>query len=181
MFVLSGKVWRKVVGILSGFFLVALAAICMTLYLSWQLEGVAAAINDAGSQRMRTYRMAYLIAQRLKPAADTAPLARKLERETALFDSVLRDLRLGDPQRPMASPRNGEVGGRLADVERAWRETTAPGRGPSWPRHPARRQQNSSPSRRNSKASSPGSTTSSSPWNRAMRAIPSCYAARRRR
>ena len=126
MFVLTGKLSRKIVGILLGFFLVALAAIGMTLYLSWQLEGVAAAINDAGSQRMRTYRMAYLMAQGLEPSADTGRLARKLEIEAGRFDNVLRDLRLGDPQRPMASPRNGEVGQRLADVERAWRESMAP-------------------------------------------------------
>ena len=126
MFVLTGKLSRKIVGILLGFFLVALAAICMTLYLSWQLEGVAAAINDAGSQRMRTYRMAYLMAQGLEPSADAARLARKLEIETSRFDTVLRDLRQGDPERPMASPRNGEVGQRLADVERAWREAMAP-------------------------------------------------------
>jgi hypothetical protein len=31
MFVLSGMLSRKVVGVLSGFFLAALAAICMTL------------------------------------------------------------------------------------------------------------------------------------------------------
>ena len=55
--VFPGKLSRKIVGMLAAFFLVALAAIGMTLYLSWQLEGVAAAINDAGSQRMRTYRM----------------------------------------------------------------------------------------------------------------------------
>lgn len=126
MFVLTGKLSRKIVGILLGFFLVALAAICITLYLSWQLEGVAAAINDAGSERMRTYRMAYLMAEGLEPSADTARLARKLEIETSRFDTVLRDLRQGDPQRPLASPRNGEVGQRLADVERAWRENMAP-------------------------------------------------------
>jgi two-component system nitrate/nitrite sensor histidine kinase NarX len=126
MFVLTGKLSRKIVGILLGFFLVALAAIGMTLSLSWQLEGVAAAINDAGSQRMRTYRMAYLMAQGLDPSADTISLEGKLEVETSRFDTVLRDLRRGDPQRPMASPRNDEVGQRLADVERAWHEAMAP-------------------------------------------------------
>ena len=54
MFVFPGKLSRKIVGMLSAFFLVALATIGMTLYLSWQLEGVAAAINDAGSQRSQT-------------------------------------------------------------------------------------------------------------------------------
>ena len=51
---LGSKLSRKIVGMLVVFFVVALSAIGLTLYLSWQLEGVAAAINDAGSQRMRT-------------------------------------------------------------------------------------------------------------------------------
>jgi two-component system nitrate/nitrite sensor histidine kinase NarX len=38
----------------------------MTLLISWQLEGVAAAINDAGSQRMRTYRIGHLMARGLE-------------------------------------------------------------------------------------------------------------------
>ena len=49
-----GKLSRKIIGMLMAFFLVAATAIGLTLLISWQLEGVAAAINDAGSQRMRT-------------------------------------------------------------------------------------------------------------------------------
>ena len=37
-----------------------------TLVVSWRLEGSAAAINDSGSLRMRTYRLAYL-AGRARP------------------------------------------------------------------------------------------------------------------
>ena len=56
-----GKLSRKIVGMLLVFFLVATLAIALTLAISWQLEGVAAAINDAGSQRMRSYRIAHLM------------------------------------------------------------------------------------------------------------------------
>lgn len=38
----------------------ALFSIAFTLVLSWRLEGAGAAINEAGSLRMRTYRLAYL-------------------------------------------------------------------------------------------------------------------------
>ena len=73
MFVLPGKLSRKIFGMLVVFFLVALTAIGMTLYLSWQLEGVAAAINDAGSQRMRGYRMAHLMAEVLDERRASLP------------------------------------------------------------------------------------------------------------
>lgn len=47
------KLSVKITSMLVLFFLVALTAISLTLLVSRQLEGGAAAINDAGSQRMR--------------------------------------------------------------------------------------------------------------------------------
>ena len=43
----TGKLSRKIVGMLVVFFVFATGAIGLTLLISWQLEGVAAAINDA--------------------------------------------------------------------------------------------------------------------------------------
>jgi two-component system nitrate/nitrite sensor histidine kinase NarX len=65
MFAKPGKISRKIFSVLLAFFLIATSAIGMTLLISWQLEGVAAAINDAGSQRMRTYRIGHLMARGL--------------------------------------------------------------------------------------------------------------------
>ena len=64
----TGKLSAKLVGIQVFFLAVALVSIGLTLLVSWRLEGSAAAINDAGSLRMRTYRLAYL-AQEARPAA----------------------------------------------------------------------------------------------------------------
>ena len=50
---LPGKLSRKIVGILVAFFLVALTAIAMTLYLSWQLAGVATATSRKPSAAIR--------------------------------------------------------------------------------------------------------------------------------
>ena len=125
MSVFPGKLSRKIVGMLFVFFLVALSAIGMTLYLSWQLEGVAAAINDAGSQRMRTYRMAHLMFRDLESKQEAGG-GGSLQRELERFDRVLRDLRQGDPARPMAPPRDSEVQQKLLAVEGAWLETMRP-------------------------------------------------------
>jgi two-component system nitrate/nitrite sensor histidine kinase NarX len=126
MIVLSGKLSRKIVGMLFVFFLVALSAIAMTLYLSWQLEGVAAAINDAGSQRMRTYRMAHLMSSELENRREAAAFASRLQAEFERFDRVLLDLRQGDPVRPMAPPRDVDVQQKLLAVEVSWRDTVRP-------------------------------------------------------
>lgn len=39
----------------------ALLSVVFTLLLSWRLEGASTAINDAGSLRMQTYRLAYMV------------------------------------------------------------------------------------------------------------------------
>ena len=126
MFVLPGKLSRKIVGMLLVFSLIALTAIGMTLYLSWQLEGVAAAINDAGSQRMRSYRMAHQMELALDARRNADEVAGSLHKTLERFDAVLHDLHEGDPARPLAPPRDVEVQQRLRAVEDAWHQTMRP-------------------------------------------------------
>jgi len=121
MFTFPGQLSRKIVGTLILFFLVALGAIGMTLVISWQLEGVAAAINDAGSQRMRSYRIAHLMARGVEEK-----VAFSLGEEMERFDKVLLDLAQGDPARPLASPRDAAVAEHLKQVTQAWRATMRP-------------------------------------------------------
>lgn len=122
----QGKLSRKIIGMLMVFFLVATSAIGLTLSISWQLEGVAAAINDAGSQRMRSYRMGYLMARGLEVRGLEAHLVTLLNEEIDRFDKVLRDLQQGDPVRPLSPPRNADVQERLSVVSKGWQETVRP-------------------------------------------------------
>ena len=126
MLISPGKLSRKIIGTLFVFFLIALGAIGMTLAISWQLEGVAAAINDAGSERMRSYRIGHLMARVSEDKAHSQQVAGLLADEVKLFDKVLTDLQNGDPQRPMAPPRNQEVQQQLLAVEATWRLTVRP-------------------------------------------------------
>jgi Type IV pili methyl-accepting chemotaxis transducer N-term len=57
------KLSSKLVGVQVFFLAVALTSIGLSLFVSWRLEGNAAAINDAGSLRMRTYRLAFLASE----------------------------------------------------------------------------------------------------------------------
>lgn len=122
MFPFAGKLSQKIVGMLILFFLVALVAIGMTLYTSWQLEGVAAAINDAGSLRMRSYRIGNLMARSLPVEKPSAKVTEEIER----FDQVLIELNQGNPERPLASPRNAEVRALLEEVGGIWRNDIKP-------------------------------------------------------
>jgi two-component system nitrate/nitrite sensor histidine kinase NarX len=122
----TGKLSRKIVGMLVVFFGVATVAIGLTLVIFWQLEGVAAAINDAGSQRMRTYRMGHLMARGLEAKAQEINVTQVLGEEMGRFDKVLRDLQLGDPARPLSSPRNEDVQHQLHEVRVAWQGKVQP-------------------------------------------------------
>ena len=106
----------KITGILLVFFLVALTAIGLTLFMSWQLQGAAAAINDAGSLRMRAYRIDQMLS-RANSSSLTEPLAfaTALRHELDDFDRVIDELRRGDPQRPLFIPRERGI---PRDVER---------------------------------------------------------------
>ncbi len=54
---------QKITTLLLVYFIIVFIAIASTLYASRRLEGGAAAINDAGSERMRSYQIAFLLTQ----------------------------------------------------------------------------------------------------------------------
>ncbi len=115
------KLSAKLVGIQIFFLFVALFSIGLTLFVSWRLEGSAAAINDAGSLRMRTYRLAYLA----QPAADGARAAdgnaALIRGDIEAFESVVATLRTGDPVRPLFVPHTAAIDAAFADLDREWR------------------------------------------------------------
>lgn len=120
------KLSTQITGILLIFFLVALGAIGMTLALSWQLEGGSAAINDAGSERMRAYRLSHLMSLGLEAGADRLRIDAALREEIALFDKLLADIGQGDPARPLAPPRSAEVKRRLDALRNDWQRRMLP-------------------------------------------------------
>lgn len=114
----------KLLWVVIGFLCVGLTAIGFTLYESWKLEGGAAVINDMGSERMRSYRIAYLVAEGLRdPASDAGA---ELQREIAHFEAVLAGLRAGDPVRPLILPRNPAIIELLDGLEREWNAGVKP-------------------------------------------------------
>ncbi|MDP1896480.1 MAG: type IV pili methyl-accepting chemotaxis transducer N-terminal domain-containing protein, partial [Sulfurimicrobium sp.] len=110
----------KLVGILLAFFCIALTAISLTLYVSWQLEGGAAAINDAGSERMRSYRLAYLLTYNIHFELDQLSMESELHREIAAFEKTLNDLEQGDPSRPLLLPKDEGVRRQMANLRLEW-------------------------------------------------------------
>jgi len=101
----------RVVAIGIGFLVLALLSIALTLWVTWQLEGGAAAVNEAGRMRMMSYRM----------ALDAADGRRsRLPAQIQAMDATLDLLDAGDPSRPLFVPWNAESRAELAQVRALW-------------------------------------------------------------
>jgi two-component system nitrate/nitrite sensor histidine kinase NarX len=91
-----------------------LTAIGYTLLLSWQLEGGGAAINEAGSLRMRSYRLAMVLEHPTKGSS----VAQELQE----FNRTLSDLEHGDAKRPLFLPQTVSIREQMRKVQQDWRE-----------------------------------------------------------
>jgi len=89
----------------------ALASIALTFWVTWELQGGAAAVNEAGRMRMQAWRLA--LDTQVAPHAE---LVRHLE----AFDKGIEVLRRGDPARPLFVPWNDQTREHFARVESLW-------------------------------------------------------------
>ena len=90
--------------------MMALASIGLTLWVTWQLEGGAAAVNEAGRIRMQTWRLAQTL-----PSQDTARLGEQVQQ----FEQTLALLRQGDSSRPLFVPQDARSQKSFADVQQS--------------------------------------------------------------
>ncbi|MES2877450.1 MAG: type IV pili methyl-accepting chemotaxis transducer N-terminal domain-containing protein [Pseudomonadota bacterium] len=101
----------KLALVAAPFLLLALISTAATLWVSWQLDGGAAAVNEAGRMRMQAYRMALSIGIK-----ETEALTAQVNK----FHLSLAELRNGDPARPLFVPWDENVTARFATVEQDW-------------------------------------------------------------
>jgi len=102
----------KLIRIGAALLVLALASIGLTLWVTWHLEGGAAAVNEAGRMRMQTWRLVSAVQADIPPA----------ERMNLIqqFDESLALLRNGDPSRPLFVPRDKSVAARFDKVQAIW-------------------------------------------------------------
>ncbi|MFO1465679.1 MAG: type IV pili methyl-accepting chemotaxis transducer N-terminal domain-containing protein [Steroidobacteraceae bacterium] len=94
------------------FLLLGLFAIAISLWVSWQLDGGAAAVNEAGRMRMQAYRLAW-VSSLDRPAQAREELLGRFDRSLVLLAD-------GDPERPLVTPWDDEVRTSYAAVQKAW-------------------------------------------------------------
>ncbi|QEY26037.1 type IV pili methyl-accepting chemotaxis transducer N-terminal domain-containing protein [Neisseria zalophi] len=95
-----------------------MASIIFTLLLSWRLEGGGAAINDAGSLRMQSYRLGLLLSNH--------PPEEEIAHKIQEFDTTLNNLEAGDPARPLFLPGTPEVMHQMAKLKSQWQQQIKP-------------------------------------------------------
>ena len=102
----------KLVTIGTVLLIVALLSIGLTLWVTWQLEGGAAAVNEAGRMRMQIWRL-NSTAQSKHSEKAVADLVNE-------FSNSLELLKTGDPSRPLFMPLSDEVSTRFESVQTHW-------------------------------------------------------------
>jgi two-component system nitrate/nitrite sensor histidine kinase NarX len=104
--------------------LLVLASIGLSLWVTWKLEGGAAAINEGGRMRMQAWRLAQALPE--GPPARIEGYLRDFDASTAL-------LRAGDPARPLFVPGDADSQARLDAVAAHWATLRAAWGGPAVP------------------------------------------------
>ena len=104
---------KKLTFIGAALLVLAMFSITFTLWVTWKLEGGAAAINEAGRMRMQTYQLALLANHDKK--SQVIDLVGK-------FDKSLSLLSLGDPARPLFVPWNELNKAEFTGIQNDWLE-----------------------------------------------------------
>lgn len=99
---------------------VVLSMISWTLWLSWQLEGAGAAINDTGSLRMRANRVAVEL---MRPQEGRKV---RTDEQILLMDETIARLAKGNPARPLFIPNDEGIRKQWSEVAGYWREIMKP-------------------------------------------------------
>lgn len=114
----------KLMGIGGLCLVLALASVGLTLWVTWQLEGGAAAVNEAGRMRMQSYRLALRL-QTPVPDTGRTELNQQVQDQLQDFDASLSLLRDGDPARPLAVPWDQDTRAHFELVQQRWQPLRA--------------------------------------------------------
>lgn len=107
-----GSLGAKLAAVGLPFLLLGIITTALSLWVSSQLDGGAASVNEAGRMRMQAYRLAWTAA-RGEPAETRRALVESLDESLTLLER-------GDPQRPLVTPWDDTVRLRYDAVQAAW-------------------------------------------------------------
>lgn len=117
---LRNRLSTRILAVSIAALLIGLTMMLGTLWLSWQLEGAGAAINDTGSLRMRATRLG------LHLTTQSGDTPRLVAAETQRVDQIISGLYHGNPVRPLFLPTAPEVRSQMEHVVELWQARLKP-------------------------------------------------------
>ena len=112
------KINKKITIVLALYLLVALITVGSNLLMTWRMDGEAAVINDAGRERMRSYRIALNLADYIQqPSVDKRV---NINRDIGKFELTLGELEKVNNQKFLFSSEDAEAKNRLDALHIQW-------------------------------------------------------------
>jgi two-component system nitrate/nitrite sensor histidine kinase NarX len=120
----SMKINKKITVVLVLYLLIALITVGSNLLMTWRMDGEAAVINDAGRERMRSYRMALNLNDYIQhPAQDKR---NSINRDIGKFELTLGELEKANNQKFIFSSEDALAKSKLDALHIQWLGTIRP-------------------------------------------------------
>ena len=112
------KINKKITVVLVLYLLIALITVSSNLLMTWRMDGEAAVINDAGRERMRSYRMALNLNDYIQhPSQDKI---NSINRDIGKFELTLDELEKSNNHKVIFSSEDAEARSRLEAIHTQW-------------------------------------------------------------
>ncbi|HLF86381.1 MAG TPA: type IV pili methyl-accepting chemotaxis transducer N-terminal domain-containing protein, partial [Nitrospiria bacterium] len=124
---LKGRLLYKFGGVILLLLTIHLIVVIIGLYTSKRLSGDAAEINYAGSVRMRSFKIGFLLNRMETADKEERPrLKKEIEEERGLIKETLFGLRDGSPKYGLQGEKDKKITNQLDIVIREWEEVISP-------------------------------------------------------
>ncbi len=124
---LKGRILYKFGGVILLLLTIHFIVVIIGLYTSKRLSGDAAEINYAGSVRMRSFKIGFLLNRMETASEKERPMLKKeIEEERGLVKETLYGLRDGNPKYGLHGEKDKKILNQLNMIIREWEEVISP-------------------------------------------------------
>lgn len=123
----KGRILYRLGGVILLLLAIHFIVVTIGIYTSRRLSGDAAEINYAGTVRMRSFKIGFLL-NRMKDVSeeDRSKLKAEIDKEMRLVGEILYGLRDGNPKYGLPGERDKKISNRLNMIIKEWEEVIAP-------------------------------------------------------
>ena len=112
------KINKKITVVLVLYLFIALVTVGSNLLMTWRMDGEAAVINDAGRERMRSYRIALNLADYIQQPSQEKK--NSINKDIGKFELTLGELEKVNNHKLLFSSECAESKNKLDDLHIQW-------------------------------------------------------------